>query len=151
MADFWRHKALAALTPIEWESLCDRCGRCCLLKLEDEDNGDLYFTNIVCRHLQQPGCQCSHYATRTRAVPECLELTPDSLPALIDHLPSSCAYKRLYQGLPLPAWHPLISGDPASVAQAGISVSEKVVSEDYIHPEQYPEHIIQWHEWDGEE
>ncbi|MFP4610380.1 MAG: YcgN family cysteine cluster protein [Thiohalophilus sp.] len=151
MAEFWRHKTLAQLSAGEWESLCDRCGRCCLLKLEDEDNGDLYFTNIACRHLQQPGCRCSHYPTRTRQVPECLALTPDSLPALIDHLPVSCAYKRLYQGLPLPSWHPLISTDPASVERAGISVSGKVISEDYIHPEQYPEHIIQWHNWQGEE
>ena len=142
---------MAELTPSEWESLCDRCGRCCLIKLEDEDNGELHFTNIACRQLQQPGCHCRHYAQRTRLVADCLALTPDSLPGLIDHLPASCAYRRLAEGRSLPAWHPLLTGDSGSVARAGITVAGKVVSEEYIHPEQYPEHIIQWHEWQGED
>lgn len=151
MADFWRRKPLAAMTTAEWESLCDRCGRCCLLKLEDVDSGELHFTNIACRQLQQPGCHCRHYAQRTRLVPDCLELTPESLPELIGHLPSSCAYRRLAEGRPLPQWHPLISGDARSVARAGITVEGRVISEEYIHPEQYEEHIIQWHEWQAEE
>lgn len=150
MADFWRDKALAELTHGEWESLCDRCGRCCLLKLEDIDNGELHFTNIACRQLQQSTCQCRQYAQRTRLVPDCLELTPESLPGLLDHLPTSCAYRRLAEGRPLPPWHPLLSGEPDSVARAGITVSGKVISEEYIHPEQYQEHVIVWHQWQGD-
>lgn len=151
MADFWRHKSLAEMSPAEWESLCDRCGRCCLLKLEDVDDGELFFTNIACHQLQQPGCRCHCYANRTEMVPGCLELTPRTLPTLIEHLPPSCAYRRLAAGQPLPDWHPLVTGDAQSVIRAGISVAGKVVSEEFIHPDQYAEHIIEWHLWEGEE
>jgi uncharacterized cysteine cluster protein YcgN (CxxCxxCC family) len=149
--DFWRDKPLSELSETEWESLCDGCGRCCLVKLEDMDSGELHFTNIACRHLRLPDCRCNCYAIRTSQVPDCLQLTPDSLPDLLDHLPTSCAYRRLYEGRALPAWHPLISGEKESVVRAGISVRDRVVSEEYIHPEQFPDHIIHWHEWQGEE
>lgn len=151
MADFWQYKSLADMTAAEWESLCDRCGRCCLLKLEDVDSGEMHFTSIACRHLQQPGCQCDCYANRLAEVPECLALTPQSLPDLIEHLPGSCAYRRLAEGRSLPQWHPLISGDPDTVVQAGIAIEGRVISEAYIHPEQYEEHIILWHQWEGDE
>jgi hypothetical protein len=151
MTEFWKSKSLDELTTDEWESLCDRCGRCCLIKLEDIETGKIYFTNIVCRHLEQSHCQCRHYQSRTELVADCLKLTPDSLPSLLDHLPPSCAYRRLAQGLSLPEWHPLISGDPDSVARAGISVCGKVISEEYIHPEQYEEHIIYWFELEEDE
>ena len=144
MAEFWQNKNLREMSVEEWESLCDRCGRCCLLKLEDIDSGELHFTNIACRHLDSDECRCRHYQSRTALVSECLELTPDSLPQLLDHLPASCAYRRLAQGLALPAWHPLLTGKPLNIGARAISVGGKVVSEDYIHPEQYQEHIIDW-------
>lgn len=149
MTEFWRDKPLSAMSQAEWESLCDRCGRCCLLKLEDVDSGELYFTSVACEHLQA-GCQCRHYERRIELVDECLQLTPESLPKLRDHLPASCAYRRLAEGRPLPDWHPLISGDPDSVRRAGISVEGRVISEVYIHPEQYPEYIIHWQEREDE-
>lgn len=151
MGEFWRDKTLSELTASEWESLCDRCGRCCLLKLEDQDTGELHFTRIACRHLQQPGNRCDCYATRLRQVPDCLALTPKTLPDLLDHLPASCAYRRLAEGRSLAWWHPLVSGDENTVEEAGISVAGKVISEEFVHPEQYAEQIIHWHEWQGEE
>ncbi len=144
MAEFWKDKALHELTAGEWEALCDGCGRCCLHKLEDEDTGELYFTNVACRLLDLQSCRCRDYARRTERVPDCLVLTPTSSVELFEQLPSTCAYRLLAGGPSLPAWHPLRSGDADSVHTAGISVRAKVVSEDYIHPEQLPEHLITW-------
>lgn len=143
MTRFWESKSLMEMTSEEWESLCDRCGRCCLVKLEDIDSGKIYFTNVVCRYLEQGTCQCRHYQSRTALVSECLKLTPDTLSSLVDHLPSSCAYRRLLLGLPLPQWHPLLTGNRTTVQLAGIAVTGKVISEEYIHPEQYEEHVIE--------
>jgi len=143
MSEFWHGKALADLTPAEWESLCDGCGRCCLHKLEDEDTGELYFTNVACRLLDLNSCRCRAYARRADLIPDCLVLSP-ARPELFKQLPSTCAYRLLAEGCPLPEWHPLVSGDKDSVHRAGISVRGKVVSEEYIHPEQLCEHLISW-------
>ncbi len=143
MTDFWRHKPLFSLSPDEWEALCDGCGRCCLNKLEDVDSGEVYYTNIACHLLDITACRCRDYARRAEQVAECLVLARDQ-PAAFDDLPSTCAYRLLLEGRPLPEWHPLISGDPESVHAAGMSVRDKVVSEAYIHPSQFPEHIITW-------
>jgi uncharacterized cysteine cluster protein YcgN (CxxCxxCC family) len=143
MTEFWQDKTLADLTPAEWESLCDGCGRCCLHKLEDEDTGELYFTNVACRLLDLETCRCREYGRRAELIPDCLVLTPSS-PELFEQLPATCAYRLLAEGRPLPDWHPLVSGDVDSVHHVGISVRDKVVSEEYIHPEQLPEHMISW-------
>jgi uncharacterized cysteine cluster protein YcgN (CxxCxxCC family) len=143
MTDFWQHKPLVELTSAEWEALCDGCGRCCLHKLEDEDTGELYFTNVACRLLDLKTCRCREYARRVELIPDCLMLSPSNL-GLFKQLPSTCAYRLLAEGQPLPDWHPLVTGDVDSVHSAGISVRGKVVSEAYIHPEQLPEHMISW-------
>ena len=113
----------------EWESLCDGCALCCLQKLEDEESGELFFTDLACRLLDLDQFRCSDYAHRSERVKACLVLRPDD-PEPFRWLPSSCAYRRLSEGKPLPAWHPLITGDPDSVHVAGVSaMSLGVVSE----------------------
>lgn len=140
---FWQDIPLAELTRPEWEALCDGCGRCCLNKLEDVDTGELYFTNVACSLLDLESCRCRHYAERTRYMAECLVISPTASEVLAQ-LPATCAYVLRGRGQALPAWHPLVSGDPDSVHRAGISVRGRAVSEEYIHPEQLPEHLISW-------
>ena len=140
---FWEEKSLEQLNREEWESLCDGCGRCCLNKLEDEDTGEIYFTNVSCKLLDTEKCQCKDYANRKTLMPDCMILSYDYHEAL-EVMPSTCAYRLLQIGEPLPDWHPLITGDKQSVIDAGISVKGKVVSEEFIHYEQLPEHLVNW-------
>lgn len=129
MADqFWKRKSLAEMNHVEWESLCDGCGLCCMHKVEDEDTGELFYTNLACRLLDTEACRCTDYKNRAKLVSDCLRLSADSTDAF-EWLPSSCAYRLLAFGEELRSWHPLISGDPESVHDAGISVRGKVVSE----------------------
>jgi hypothetical protein len=136
---FWREKSLRDMTRPEWESLCDGCGKCCVHKLEDEETGELFPTNIACRLLDGMTGRCKDYRNRRAYVPECVRLTPDKLLTL-DWLPSSCAYLLLAQGQDLPDWHPLVSGDPESVHRAGQSVRGWTVSEDDVGD--FENHII---------
>ena len=143
--EFWRKKPLHAMSAEEWEALCDGCARCCLVKLEDEDAGTVYFTNVACRLLNISSCRCTDYADRSRRVPGCLVLTPQNLADYLNILPPSCAYKRLYMRQDLPPWHPLVTGQNSSVHDYA-SVSGKCVSERYIHPEQLAAHVADWPE-----
>jgi len=138
---FWETVALHDMTREQWESLCDGCGKCCLLKLEDEDTLELSYTNVACRLLDLGTCQCTRYEERARLVPDCVTLTPDIIPNL-RWMPRSCAYRRIYEGKPLLWWHPLISGDPETVHAAGVSVRGRVISE--RRAGDVEDHIVDW-------
>jgi uncharacterized protein len=122
---FWRLKSLDALSSDEWESLCDGCGRCCLVKLEDEDTGDILYTDVGCTLLDAQACRCRDYPNRQAKVSDCVRLTPDAVRTL-SWLPDTCGYRLVAEGRDLYWWHPLVSGDPETVHAAGISVRDRV-------------------------
>lgn len=143
-APFWRTKTLAELNQEEWESLCDGCGRCCLVKLEDEDDGRILPTNVACRLFDAERCTCHDYENRTARVPDCLQLTP-ALVAELRWLPPSCAYRLVHEGKDLPDWHHLKTGDRETVHEAGASVRARISAyEDDIAEDDWPQHIVQW-------
>jgi uncharacterized cysteine cluster protein YcgN (CxxCxxCC family) len=141
---FWKTKTLEEMTDAEWESLCDGCGRCCLEKLEDEDTGRIYYTHVACRLFDAERCACSDYANRSQKVADCVRLTPDNVRTL-NWLPPSCAYRLVAEGRDLYWWHPLVSGDPNTVHEAGVSVRGRVVgSETEIAVDELEHHIVRW-------
>lgn len=127
----------------EWESLCDGCGRCCLHKLEDEETGKIYYTDVACRLLDLERGRCKHYADRLAHVPDCVVLSQDDLDDL-RWMPATCAYRRLAEGRGLADWHPLVSGDPESVQRAKISVRGRVISETAVDTDDIEHRIIRW-------
>jgi len=139
MSRFWEEKPMSAMTRPEWESLCDGCGKCCLHKLEDEETGDIYPTNVACRLLDRRTAQCKDYKNRKTHVPDCVRLTASNL-ASIEWLPSTCAYRLVANGQPLPDWHYLISGSRETVHEAGISTRGWTVSEDDANELEY--HLV---------
>ncbi|HEX4096524.1 MAG TPA: YcgN family cysteine cluster protein [Caulobacteraceae bacterium] len=128
---FWQTKSLEQMSASEWESLCDGCGLCCLIRFEDEVTGEVIPTRVACKLLDQHLCRCKDYVNRKAHVPDCIKLTPWNIEAL-EWMPPSCAYRRLHEGRGLPDWHPLLTGDPESVHEAGISVRDQTVSEESL-------------------
>jgi uncharacterized protein len=139
---FWERVPLTKLTQSEWEALCDGCGKCCLNKLEFEDTGEVAFTRIACRLLDGDTCSCTQYDIRHQFVPECVRLTPKTLPKIAYWMPQTCAYRRLFEGKPLPDWHPLLTGDPESVHTAGASVRGWTIPEFEVDEDDWENHII---------
>ena len=137
---FWKTKSLAEMTRAEWESLCDGCGRCCLNKLEDEDTGRFLYTKAACKLLDLGTCRCTDYANRQAKVPDCVALTPENVGRL-GWLPTTCAYRLLDEGRSLPWWHPLVSGRPETVAEAGIAVAGVAYSEEGITVDELVDHL----------
>jgi uncharacterized cysteine cluster protein YcgN (CxxCxxCC family) len=140
---FWRRKTLGEMSAGEWESLCDGCARCCLNKLEDWDTGEIHWTDIACGLLDADRCRCTKYAKRHVLMPDCVALTAASVPEL-GWLPPTCAYRLISEGRDLYWWHPLVSGDPATVHQAGISVRGRVISETGLGEADSEDLIVDW-------
>ena len=138
---FWRRKTLEEMDRREWESLCDGCAKCCLYRLEDADTREVYFTNVHCRLLDTVSGRCTDYPNRSARVSDCVTITPAVLQDPY-WLPATCAYRLLAEGRDLPGWHPLLSGNPASVAEAGQRVCNRTICED--DADELENHLVDW-------
>lgn len=141
---FWQKKSLQDFTDNEWESICTNCGRCCQIKLQDEDSDEVYYTDIVCQYFNHETCRCNQYLNRCTLVPECVKLTPDNLDA-ISWMPRLCAYRILNETGDLPDWHPLKTQQPLAIEH---SVKGRVISEIMVKEEDWEDHIIEEEEDD---
>lgn len=147
---FWEEKTLAEMNEAEWEALCDGCGRCCLIKLEDEDSGEIITSDVHCRLLDGDTCACSDYENRKAKVPDCIKLTPENI-LEIKWIPRTCAYRRIAEGKGLAWWHPLISGTMQTVEDVGVSVRGRTMSELDVEAGEWEEHAVDWPEWEPPE
>lgn len=139
---YWETKKLAEMTQEEWEALCDGCGKCCLHKLQDEDDDFVYYTSVACRMLDCHTCRCKDYPNRTQHVPDCVQLSKDNVETL-GWMPSTCAYRLLAEGKELPTWHPLLTGNRESTFMAGMSVRGMAIPEEEAHPD-LTRYIVKW-------
>lgn len=141
---FWKKYSLEQLSHQEWEALCDGCGLCCLLKLEDEETQEVEYTKVACQLLDCKTGFCSDYPNRKETVPDCIQLTLEKLKEVAYWLPSSCAYRRIYEGKNLPSWHYLNTGSRQNVIKAKKSVAGRCISEKDIHDDELEEYIVRW-------
>ena len=140
---FWETKKLNEMTSSEWESLCDKCGKCCVIKLEDFDTQDIYYTNVSCKLLCEKTALCKDYTNRKTIVPDCTILSSDNLKNL-KWMPKTCAYKLIDEGKKLPKWHPLISGNGEEIVKSGNSVKNRVTNEKNVKVKNLPNYIYDW-------
>lgn len=138
---WWEEKSLQEMSREEWEQICDHCGKCCLLKLEDEDDGTVYYTDVACSLVDSESCHCTDYLNRCVRVPDCLELTVGNLDQ-IQWMPPSCSYRTIKEGRSLPKWHHLVTGDKESIHQAGKSIKGKYIDESDV--DDIEEHVVEW-------
>ena len=140
---FWETKNLIDMNENEWESLCDKCGKCCVIKLEDFDTQQVHYTNVSCKLLCEKSASCKDYENRKSIVPDCIILSPDNLKEL-KWMPETCAYKLLNEGKNLPYWHPLLSGNDKEIVNSGNSVKNRVTNENEIKIKNLPDYIFNW-------
>lgn len=140
---FWETKNLIDMNENEWESLCDKCGKCCVIKLEDFDTQEVHYTNVSCKLLCEKSASCKDYENRKSIVPDCIILSPDNLKDL-KWMPETCAYKLLNEGKNLPYWHPLLSGNDKEIVNSGNSVKNRVTNENKIKIKDLPDYIFNW-------
>lgn len=141
--EFWKNYTLDELNREEWEALCDGCGLCCLIKLEDEDTQEVAYTKVACKLLDCETARCSDYPNRLQFVPDCIQLSPEKLKT-IHWLPPSCAYRRVVEGKNLPSWHYLNTGSRESVIKARKSAAGRCLSEVDIHEDDIEDYIVRW-------
>ncbi len=137
---FWEHFSLGELNKKEWEALCDGCGQCCLLRQEESDTVTVY--GIACELLDIEEARCMDYPKRLKKVPDCHRLTPENVPKY-DWLPTTCSYRLIHQGKPLPSWHPLLVGDRSKMRKKGITVSHYALPSRKVPRRRMDRHIIE--------
>ena len=142
-AEFWKHYDLTDFTKAEWEALCDRCGKCCLLKLEDEDTQEIRFTNVACRLFDDKTCTCTNYTLRRQLVAGCVVLTPENIERNAYWMPQTCAYRLKFQGQDLPAWHPLLAGTKKAMHDNGHSMLNRTLAEFDVDEDDLEDHVIE--------
>jgi len=140
---FWKTKNMAEMSPSEWESLCDNCGKCCCIRLEDEVTGDIYITDVACKLFDPASCKCTDYANRSQKVPDCVTLTKDNV-AQLKWMPRTCAYRLISEGKDLPDYHHLISGSRDTIHEVGMSVQDAVTSEIFVSEDEQATRIVIW-------
>ena len=139
--EFWKNKTLEQMSDTEWESLCDGCAKCCVFKFEEEETGNILQTDVVCKLLNLENCSCIHYGQRKELVPDCISITAENILQL-KWMPASCSYRLIAQGMDLPEWHPLLTGDRNSTQKAQMTVQGNVISEAEV--KDVEERIIGW-------
>lgn len=142
--NFWQDKTLFEMSPDEWESVCDGCAKCCLTQLQDDETEQLVFTDVACDLLDDGACRCRDYKNRSERVPECMTMTPDNVVECAKFTPSTCSYRLLLEGKPLPNWHHLVSGKPDLVHQTGHSVQGRVRFNRNIKDEELENYVVNW-------
>ena len=145
MTEFWKTKKLSELNNKEWESLCDRCGKCCVIKLIDESTEKLYYTKVSCKLLNTNNCSCKNYPNRKKLIPDCVELNADNIKEF-NWLPKTCAYRLIDEGKDLPEWHPLIQKNRRLMDESHNSVAKKVIPENKVNMDKITDYIFNWDE-----
>ena len=138
---FWLDKKLKDLNHDEWESLCDHCGKCCVIKLQNEESNELYYTNVSCKLLDIKTSQCKNYKNRKKLVPDCIILTSENIGEIAYWMPETCGYRRIFYGNSLEPWHPLISNDASSAIKSGETIANQAISELDINEEDLEDYI----------
>ncbi len=115
-------------TPEAWEKICRHCGKCCLIKLEDEESGEVYYTNVVCRYFDEEKMNCTVYDKRCELVPTCLKLTPENVDK-IQWMPKTCAYRELFE---------------KEISPIKTTIKGRVVREDKVREDELEDHIVEW-------
>ena len=141
--EFWKNKQMSEMSKVEWEALCDGCGKCCLNKLENDETGEVHYTKIACKLLDNESCKCSQYTIRHQFVPECIVLTPENISEHAYWLPKTCAYVLLWENKALFDWHPLLSGKFDTVHKVGISIQGQSIPEFEVNHNEWEDHIIE--------
>lgn len=141
---FWQTKTLFEMTPNEWESICDGCAKCCLTQLQNQDTEQLVFTNVACDLLDSETCRCSDYENRSEKVPNCMTIDTENVVECAEFSPSTCSYRLMLEGKPLPSWHHLVSGDDQLIHRENQSVQGRVRYNNDVDDDELENHIVDW-------